>query len=85
MLKMKLVDSKLPKEKQEVITFEELLRSLMKKAEESDSLSPEEISKLKEKHGKDSPATMLQRKTRVNKERLLKMYPFLKGSDLNNR
>ncbi|CAN5378830.1 hypothetical protein BH10ACI1_BH10ACI1_32270 [soil metagenome] len=84
MLKMKLVDSKLPEEEQVAITFEEFLHSKMQEVNESKNMTSEEISNLRNIHWENNPATILQRTTKVSKERLLKLYPHLKETDLDN-
>lgn len=81
--KMKLVDSRLPKEEQVEITFEELVRSIAKKYKNAPSITSKEMDSLRNIHGENNPSTFLEKKTFISRERLLKLYPHLKDEDLN--
>ncbi len=83
LLEMKCVDSKLPKEEQVEFTFKEFLQSMSEKLENSKIMSSEEIGELRKTQGEKNPATILKRTTKISKERLLKLYPQLKESDLD--
>jgi hypothetical protein len=80
-LKMKLVDSSKPKEEQVEITFEEMLRLKMKEFDASNELSNTELDNLKQIHGGADPTTFAVRKTKLSRERILKLHPELEESD----
>lgn len=82
-LKMKLVDSKLPKKERIEFTFEEFIRSTFEKVKNAENMSSEEISQLRTIHGGNNPATILQMTTKISKERLLKLFPHLEETDLD--
>lgn len=84
-LEAKIVDSNLPEDKQEEITFGEWLRSMSKKLKDSESITYEEFEKLEKTDGKINLGSFLMRTTKVNKERLLNMYPHLNESDLDEK
>jgi hypothetical protein len=81
LLQMKLVDSSKPPDEQVEFTLEDLVRAKYKELNESRKLSDSEIQGLKRIH-QESPATRGIKKTTLNKERILKMYPQLNESDL---
>jgi hypothetical protein len=80
-LKATVVDSRKPIEEQVPITVEEMLRKLMDQAEAAEPLSRAELIRSRES-GEADPRMFIQRKTRVRKDRLLKLYPQLTEGQL---
>lgn len=81
--KLKLVDSRLPKEQQVEITLEELARSISEKYKNASPINLKEMDNLKSINGENNPSIFLERKTFMSRERLLKLYPHLNDEDLN--
>jgi hypothetical protein len=84
LLKALFVDSSLPEAEQVARPLEEVLKEIIKKAEEgAQELTATELTKLQENHGPNNPATIVRRTTKISKARLMKMYPELNESDLD--
>lgn len=80
--KLKLVDSKLPKEEQVEITLEELVRSIAEKYKNAPNITSREMDNLRSIHGENNPSIFLEKKSYISRKRLLKLYPHLKDKDL---
>jgi hypothetical protein len=82
-LDITLVDSSLPKAKQVQFTLREFLMAKKKELDDAQSVSDPELRALNVlPQGKD-PTTMGVFKTKMSRERLLKLYPELKEEDLD--
>jgi hypothetical protein len=82
-LDLKLVDSSLPKTKQVQFTLRKFLMAKKRELDAAQRVSDPELRALNVlNHGKD-PTTMGVFKTKINRERLLKLYPQLKEEDLD--
>lgn len=84
LLKALVVDSSLPEAEQVARPLEEVIKEIIKKAEDgAHELTAPELTKLQENHGPNNPATIVRRTTKLSKARLIKMYPELNESDLD--
>ena len=83
LLKMKVVDSRLPPDEQKEMTLEEMLRARFKEIDAASEIPRDEMNDLREIHQGADPSTFAVRQTRISKERLLRMYPELNESDLD--
>jgi hypothetical protein len=75
-----IVDSSKPEEEQEELTLKEWFQQIRKELESAKEVSNTEWNRLKTDQG-DSDFVI--RKTKISKERLMKMYPQLKKSDFD--
>lgn len=80
---MKVFDSSLPPDEQKVMTLEEMLREKFKEIDAANQIPKDEMNELRQIHQGADPTTYGVRKTRISKARLLKMYPELNESDLD--
>jgi hypothetical protein len=84
-LDMEIVDSRLPKEEQIPITFREWIQLQTKKVENAENLTHKNLSELKESNYDLNSTPILKSSTLIRKDRLLKMFPNLKPSDLDEK
>jgi len=83
LFKMKVFDSSLPPDEQKVMTLEDMLREKFKEIDAANQIPKDEMNELRQIRQGADPTTYGVRKTRISKARLLKMYPELNESDLD--
>lgn len=84
LLKAKVVDTSKPPEERKEMTFEEVIREKFKEINATKQIPEGEMDKLREIHLGTDPSSFVVRKFRISKDRLLKLYPQLQVSDLDN-
>ncbi len=82
-LDITLVDSSLPKDKQVQFTLREFLMAKKKELDDAQRVSDPELRALNVLHQGKDPTTMGVFKTKMSRERILKLYPELKDEDLD--
>lgn len=83
-INMEIVNSTLPKEKQNRRTFGEFIREKYKELNDSVTISTAEKDGLRQEYGESNPSTFLIRKTKISKERILNLFPHVKIKDIEN-
>jgi hypothetical protein len=78
-----VVDSRLPEDQQVPMTFREVLLKLADDAKAANCLPSDEAQEIYRQHGTDDPTSFAERRSLMSRERILKLFPHLKDSDLD--